>query len=121
MSSDSLSALGAVVGHPPVTVDVVGEVTTVRVEGDLDLHTLEDLLDTLARGLALTDSVLVVDLAACGFVGARPFRVIEDAADFLHARGASLVVLDPPPSFRLISAFLTDVCAFRVQSSAAHG
>jgi anti-anti-sigma regulatory factor len=104
----------------PVRVDAAAGRVVVRVEGDLDLGTHEPLLDGLARGLALAEDVLVVDLASCHFVSSRSFRAIEDAHDFLHARGAGLVVLEPPPSFAIISAFLGDRCAFRVQR-APHG
>jgi hypothetical protein len=79
----------------------------VRVEGDLDLGTHEPLLDGLARGLALAEDVLIVDLAACHFLSSRSFRAIEDAADFLHARGGRLEELDllpPSPSSEPSSA-----------------
>ncbi len=121
MCSDPVFQLGSGAGDAPVTVDLSDGDAVVRVRGDLDLSTHELLLDCLALGLALAESQLVVDLRGCGFVGARPFRAIEDAADFLHARGSSLFVQEPPPSFSIISAFLGDTCAFRVEGARQPG
>ena len=90
----------------------------IRVEGDLDLATIQAFVEGLADGLAIVEDLLVVDLTACRFVANQAFRGIEDAAEFLRARGGALVVLEPPASFHLISGFLGDRCALSVQGAA---
>ena len=87
-----------------ISVEPIGRVTLVRVVGELDISTGGLLADALTVAVPLTGNLLVVDLAACSFIGVQPFEVIELAAGVLHGRGSQLVVRMPPPSFALIRA-----------------
>ena len=118
MSSEPRAASGASGEAGSVTVAESVGGAVVRVEGDLDLATMEAFVEGLADGLAVVEDLLVVDLTACGFVSSQAFRAIEDAAEFLRARGGALVVLEPPTSFRLISGFLGDRCGLSIQGAA---
>ncbi len=118
MCGDPRAATGADVQTGSVTVVEAAGGAVVCVEGDLDLATSQALVEGLADGLAIVDDLLVVDLTACRFVANQAFRAIEDAAEFLRARGGALVVLEPPTSFRLISDFLGDGCRLSIQGAA---
>lgn len=87
-----------------IQVEPMGRVALLRVVGELDISTDEALADALTVALALAGSLLVVELAACSFVGVQAFEAIERAATALHDRGAQLAVRLPPPSFLLIGA-----------------
>jgi anti-anti-sigma regulatory factor len=87
-----------------VSVEPIGRVALLRVVGELDIRAGDLLADALTVALALTENLLVVDLAACSFIGVQPFESIERVADVLHGRGAQLVVRMPPPSYALIGA-----------------
>ena len=104
-----------------VTVQSGAGGAVVRVEGELDLASVAVFVDGLADGLAVVEDLLVVDLTSCGFIASQPFRSIEDAAEFMRARGGALVVLEPPTSFRLISGLLGDRCALSVQGAGGSG
>ena len=118
MSAEPRTRSGAPVEAGTVTVVAGAGGVVVRVDGELDLATAEAFVGALADGLALVEDLLVVDLTACDFIASQSFRAIEDAAEFLRARGGALVVLEPPASFRLISGFLGERCALSVQGAA---
>ena len=85
-------------------VEPRGRVALLRVIGELDISTEDHLAGALTVALALTESLLLVELADCSFVGLQPFEAIERAACVLHDRGAQLAVRMPPPSYVLIRA-----------------
>ena len=87
-----------------MSLDTLGTVALLHVAGDLDIATVEALLDELTVAVHTSRSLLVVDLEACTYVGIQPFEAIERAASVLSDRGAQLVVRMPPPSFELIRA-----------------
>ena len=81
-----------------------GDVTTMRVDGDLDLSTFDRLSGALERAVAMTVDEMVVDLSACPFLCSRSLGLLEASALELQDRRARLVVRDQPPSFDLITA-----------------
>lgn len=86
----------------PVTVEVLGAEALVAVTGDLDLS-LDDAFTTgLASGISSAIDGIVVDLAACHFIGSRSFAAIHDASVFLETRGQTLEVRGAPASYGLI-------------------
>ncbi len=85
-------------------VESAGGVTTMRVDGDLDLSTLAALSGALQRAVAMTVDEMVVDLSTCRFLCSRSLGLIEASAVELQDRRARLVVRDQPPSFDLITA-----------------
>lgn len=50
----------------------------VRVDGDIDSASVDDLLDTLAALIRPSVSVLLIDMSDCGFVGAGALQQLED-------------------------------------------
>ena len=84
-------------------LQVAGGVTTLRVQGDLDLSTLEQLSAALRRAVSMTASEMVVDLSDCGFLCSRSLGLIEAAAFELRERRARLVIRGEPPSFDLLT------------------
>ena len=97
-------------GHDePLTscaVETCEGVATVRVTGDLDMSSHELLVGTLARAMEATPRLLVADLSGCGFVCRRSFTTLDATAERLRDRGADMVVVAAPTSFRLIQAAL---------------
>ncbi len=78
------------------------------VVGDLDLDSYEALGRALAEAISTTESILIVNLSACGFMCSRSFGLLEGAAVVLRTWGADFIVRGCPPSFRLISTALGD-------------
>jgi anti-anti-sigma factor len=89
---------------PRFMVVVAAGVTTLGVDGELDLGSLDALARALSGAARLTVSEMVVDLSACRFLCSRSFGLIEAAAHELRERRARLVVRGQPSSFDRISA-----------------
>ncbi len=79
--------------------------TVVSLYGDHDISTLAELSEAMARGIALDDAEVVVDLSGVKFMGAATVTVIVRARDFLRAHSRGLTVR----SRQVRQAFL-DVC-----------
>ena len=91
---------------PPVSVHVVGGDAFVSVVGDLDLRLDDAFLTGLASGISHAIVGIVVDLAACDFIGGRSSAAIRDASTFLESRGQTLEVRHAPASYGLMNGLV---------------
>ena len=96
-------------GFRPDPITVVqrqADRTVVSLYGEHDIATLAELSEALARGIALDDAEVVVDLSGVEFMAAATASVIVRARDFLRARSRELTVRSPSRCARR----LLDVC-----------
>lgn len=86
-------------------VIVQGTVATVRLHGDLDLVTVEELRRLLRQASAGTCDV-VVDLSDVPFVDVLSLSAILATADALRDQGRHLAVVGASPPVRRVCALL---------------
>jgi anti-anti-sigma factor len=91
---------------PIAVVERQAHRTVVSLYGEHDIATLAELSEAMARGIALDDSDIVVDLSAVEFMGAATATVIVQARDFLRAHARGLTVRSPSKCAQR----LLDVC-----------
>jgi anti-anti-sigma factor len=84
-------------------VDVDDDVAVVRVEGELDVTSVDALASTLALALTMGERGVALDLEECDFVSRHPLDTIWGAATFLRSRGQTFAVRRPPRSFSLLT------------------
>ena len=88
---------------PPLQVDLVSTRTgtglrvDVRLDGELDLATVDLLTDALPRLPDERPELVVIDLAALRFVDARGVRAFHSIHRELRAAGGRLVLATPSP------------------------
>lgn len=80
--------------------------TTVRLQGDLDLVTIERLRELLAEACASRPAHVVVDLSNVPFVDVLSLSAILAAADALREHGGRLVVIGASTPVRRVCALL---------------
>jgi anti-anti-sigma factor len=69
--------------------------TVVRLRGEHDTSTVDELSQTVARAIALDDGDLVIDLSGVEFMGAATIGVLVSASQALGLRTRSLTVRSP--------------------------
>jgi anti-anti-sigma factor len=87
-------------------VETGGDAIVLHVAGEVDASVRGALAAALRMALARAGDVVVVDLSRCSFIDHRAIDAIDAAAGSLRARGAQLVVRDPPPSFMLVESLI---------------
>ena len=80
--------------------------TVVTLHGDLDLVTVEELRDLLARACEREAGMVVVDLSDVPFVDVLSLSAILATADGLRERGGALLVRGASGAVRRICALL---------------
>lgn len=78
--------------------------TVVSLHGEHDIATLAELSKAMARGIALDDLDVVVDLSRVDFMGASTATVIVRAREFLQAHSRELTVRAPSRCARRLLA-----------------
>lgn len=76
-----------------LTEEVAGDETTVRISGDLDIHTRSDLQEHLHGLIARGARVIRLDLSDVEYVGSVAIAVMIEASKRLQKRGGRLVVV----------------------------
>jgi len=79
----------------PITVERQADRTVVSLCGEHDIATLAELSEAMARGIALDDAEVVVDLSGVEFMSAATATVIVRARDFLRTHSRALTVRAP--------------------------
>ncbi len=81
-------------------VEVEAGDAVVRLTGEHDAATVDDLSRLLAEAIALTRSAVIVDLSGVEFMGAATIGALMRARNFLEARSRRLVLRAPSASAR---------------------
>jgi anti-sigma B factor antagonist len=74
--------------------------TTLRIEGDVDLHVAVELRQALHRQIASPPPILFVDLAGVPFVDSSAIATLVEALKLLRAKGSNLRVINCQPAVR---------------------
>jgi anti-anti-sigma factor len=80
---------------PIAVVERQADRIVVSLYGEHDIATLAELSEAMARGIALDDAQIVVDLSGVEFMAAATASVIVGARDFLQAHSRELTVRSP--------------------------
>ena len=80
--------------------------TVVRLRGEHDISTVDELSQTVARAIALDDDDLVIDLIGVAFMGAATIGVLVRASQALGLRTRSLTLRSPSTRVQRV----LDVC-----------
>jgi anti-anti-sigma factor len=91
--------------HEPPPVEVDGDV--LRLRGEHDISTTDELCTALARAIGSTDGDLVLDLSDVEFIDVATLTIILGARELLRARDHKLVLRAPS---RCVER-LFDLCA----------
>jgi anti-anti-sigma factor len=85
--------------HPfaAATVECLDSSTVVHLHGELDLSTVDELSQAMARAIA-QENPLVVDMSDVQFMDATTIGVLMRCAAFVHARARSITVRRPSDS-----------------------
>lgn len=87
---------------PPVSFSASGRVATVKVAGDLDLHTVPALREGLLQATQRTPAVLHVDLTDVAFCDSTGMGVLATAAKRMSTLGGRLVISGAQPMPRRV-------------------
>lgn len=77
-----------------------GQTTTLRVAGEVDLATADELSQAAAAALAAGANALVIDLAAVTFLDSTGLAVLVALTNQSTADGVALTIRDPAPRVR---------------------
>jgi anti-sigma B factor antagonist len=99
-----------------LSVEVTGDErwSTIRIDGEIDMNTVDVFADAAQQALRLSPLRLVVDVSGIDFLGVAGLRVLLQMREQAEAAATDLVLLEPSPNVRYMMDVTGTTELFRV-------